>query len=89
MKRLNKNYYKGRYIIAFYDCDDETPLYTFDNIKEVCEFKKLEINIDSYNNIRIELYRALNKRNHSTRMLNGKPMFVYLIDMYEEDEIIF
>ena len=89
MKRNNKNYYKGRYIIAFYDHDDETPLHTFDNIKEICRFKQLEVNIDSYNNIRIELYRALNKRNHSTRMLNGKPMFVYLIDMLEEDEIIF
>ena len=85
----NIKYFKGKYIIVFFDWTDEWIEAMFNNIKEICEYKKLDINPKSYNLVKIELYRALKRPNQTTRMLNGKLMHVYLIDMTDENELEF
>jgi len=83
------NYYKGRYAIAFYAADDETFVDIFDNVVEICEYKKKKnITFNDINLIRVDIRRALDREDHSTRMLNGELMHVYLIDMLEDDELI-
>ena len=78
-------YFKGKYLIAFYNKEDTCLLHMFDNIKEICRYKNLEDSLKSYNLIKVELYRALKREDHFTRMLNGSLMRVYTIDMTNED----
>lgn len=72
-------YYKGQYCIIYYDEADEFCVGIFNNIWEICHYKKVEENAGNYNRIKTELYRALRRPGHETRMLNGKLMHVYLI----------
>ena len=83
---IDNPYYKGRYLIAFYGEDDDTLIDFFDNIREICKYKKLEMTLQNLNLIQVELYRALRRDDHSTNMLNGKKMHVYLIDLEDDDE---
>ena len=88
-----RKYYKDKYVIVFYDETDNFIVGMFDNIKQICEYKKMDITLKSYNLVKIELYRSLNKQNGSTRMLNGKKMYIHLMDKNfmdnddQEDEI--
>lgn len=77
-------WYKNRYIIAFYEDDDETHFQSFDNVWDICRYKNLEINERNIRNLRNELCFALKRESHRTKMLNGNLMRVYLIDMIEE-----
>lgn len=81
----NQRYFKGRYIIVFYDASDEEMLHMFDNIHDICKFRKLEYSPVTYNLIKIELYRALKRPDHRTTMLTGVKMHVYLVDILEEE----
>ena len=77
--------FKGRYLIAFYGYDDETPIVVFNNIKEIMEYRKEEVSQRNYTFLKVHLYKALKRENHVTRMLDGSPMRVYLIDMEDEE----
>ena len=79
-------YYKGRYLINFYDEDDEWEVRSFNNIKEICAYKKLEINLKNYTLIKVELYRALKRPTHKTRRLDGTLMHVHLIDLIDDED---
>lgn len=78
--------FKGRYLIVFYDKTDEVQMAMFDNIHEICKYKKLEATTNNYNLVKVELYRALRRPDHKTLMLTGELMRVYLIDTIDEDE---
>ena len=80
--------FKGRYVIVFYDATDEWQIAMFDNIHQICKYKKLDYTPASYNLVKIELYRALRRPGNRTTMLTGETMHVYLVDILEENESI-
>lgn len=77
--------FKGRYIITFYDLDDNI-VAVFNNIKEIAKYRGEEITQESYTQLKCYLYRALKRENHITRMLDGNLMQVYLIDALDDEE---
>lgn len=79
-------FFKGRYFIVFYAEDNDTFVEYFDNIKEICKYKQLELTPQNLNLVQVELYRALRRDDHSTKMLNGRKMYVYLIDVEDDDD---
>lgn len=74
-------YYKQTHIIAFYDSDDDTLLHIFNNVREIAKFKNQTISRQNINILNVELYRALKRASHSTRMLTGCVMKVHIIDI--------
>ena len=67
-----ERFFKGKYMFAFYDETDENFIRSFDNIKEICRYRNLEITQNNLTLISVEIYRALRREDHSTRMLDGK-----------------
>lgn len=86
LQNEDTKYFKGRYCIGFYDSTDETCVALFNNIWDICHYKKLEPIPKNYNLVKVELYRAQKRSDYSTRMLDGSLMHVYLIDIISEDE---
>lgn len=81
------SYYKGRYYIAFYQEDDwdETFYAGFNNVTEICKYLKWEVNTLNINKVHQALYKALYERDeHSTYLIDGIRLKVYLIDMIDE-----
>ena len=83
--KKSKKLYKDKYFIAFYDKNDERLLYTFDNVKEILNFQKKEINPYNIRLLNIELYRALKSDEHFITFLTGEVMRVYIITDKEEE----
>lgn len=81
LEKEKVNFYKNKYIIAFYDVTDEVLLYIFDNVREILEFQNKEITRQNVNLINVELYNALQRKDNLCRFLNGEFMRVYIIDM--------
>lgn len=77
------NLYKRRYYIVFYDSHDEYLVASFKNIQQVCVYKMGVVNECNINLTRVELCRALKRKNNATRMLDGSLMHVHLIDVEE------
>ena len=84
LKANRYKYYKGKYIIAFYDKDDEFLLYLFDSIKDIIRFQKKEINKQTVAYTNLLLYLALKKKNPKTKMLDGTVMTVRIIDILND-----
>lgn len=85
----NTKYYKKRYMITFYKCledGDEQFVASFDNIIELCQYKKLPITDQNLSTLKNDLYRVLKRCPSETRMLDGSLMRVYLIDMLRDDD---
>lgn len=78
--------YKGHCIIAFYDKTGENYLYCFNNVREILKFRGMPITRTNVNMINVILYRALKREGHTTNMLTGKPMSVWIIDDDDDDE---
>lgn len=78
--------YKKRYVIAFYKRDDDTLLYLFNNVEQVCRAAGLEVTYSNMHKISTSLYKSLRREDHHTRMLNGKLMCVHIIDVTDDDE---
>lgn len=81
-----ERYYKNKYIIAFYDAADEWLVVTFDNIPQICEYKRKELTPNNLNLISVEVSRAKSRLNGTTRMLTGELMHIHLINAYDDDE---
>ena len=81
-----ETFFKGKYMIVFYDENDEDLIISFNNIKEICKHRKLEVCQKNLTLISVELYRALRREDHITRFLDGRLMHVYLIDTREIEE---
>lgn len=77
-------YYKNRYVISFYEKDDDTLYKMFNNADEIInELGRVKTD-QLRRQINVELYRALKHRNNRTTML-GRTMFVHIIDISEDD----
>lgn len=81
-----REYYKGQYLIVFYDRTGEWLLHMFNNVRDLLAFQGREMTRHNILNADKLLMRALNKENHSTRMLDGTFMKVYVIDIDDEYE---
>lgn len=82
----NIRYYRGRYLIAFYDKTDELLLHVFNNVREILKFQKKKLTRKNINLINVELYRALKREGNFCKFLDGSSMRVYIIDMIEDYE---
>ena len=79
-------FYKGEYLIVFYDKTDTQLLYVFDNVREILRFQEKELSRQNINLINVELYRALKSKEHFTRFLTGEVLRVYIINRKDNDE---
>ena len=82
----NIRYYRGRYLIVFYDKTDELLLHVFNNVREILKFQKKKLTRKNINLINVELYRALKREGNFCKFLDGSSMRVYIIDMIEDYE---
>lgn len=82
---MTEQYYKGKYFLAFYEKDDETLKYIFDNVVDICKELGWKITRRNINTINVNLYRALRRANHQINIFRGKCYRVYLIDIDEEN----
>lgn len=80
-----KKFYKKRYLISFYDVNDENLLYFFDNVYQILKFQGKDINRKNANIIESQIYKSQNRKNHFCKFLNGQPMTCHLIDMLEDE----
>lgn len=78
--------YKGKYVLVFYEKDDDTLKYLFNNLREVCEKLGWEINRRNMNRIQVDIYRSLRRPNHQTNLFRRQCLKVYIVDITEEDE---
>ena len=78
--------YKGHCIIAFYDKTGEHYLHSFDNVRDILKFRKMPITRTDVNMMNVELYRALKRKGHTTNMLTGKQMSVWIIDEDDDED---
>lgn len=79
--------YKGHYLIAFYDKSGEDFIAVFNNIREILQYKKIEVSRDNVKLYAQYIYYAINNNNHNTRMLNGTAMTIWLVPDDESDDI--
>lgn len=82
-----RRYYKGKFFIVFYDKEDEVLEHIFDNVRDILKYQNREVNRKSVNKINVELYLALKRKGHFTRMLDGRLLRVYLVKIRRRDEI--
>lgn len=78
--------YKDRYVILFYERDDDTLKYMFDNVRQVCKELKWELNRRNLNIIQINITRSLRRKNHQTNLFRGQCLRVYIVDVCDESE---
>ena len=74
-------YYKGKFFIVFYDKSDENLKYMFNNAREILNFLGKECSRANINRINVEIYLALKREGHFTRMLRNELLRVYIIDL--------
>lgn len=80
--------YKTKYVLAFYEKDDDTLVFIANNCIEICKRLGWKVNKRNMNYIQVDIYRSLRRSNHQTNLFRGKCYKVYIIDMtedYEED----
>ena len=82
----NIRYYRGRYLIVFYDKTDELLLHVFNNVREILKFQKKKLTRKNINLINVELYRALKREGNFCKFLDGSSMRVYIVDMIDDYE---
>ena len=75
--------YKGKYFIVFYSTDEEELLYTFDNVREICQFQGKKPTRANINLINVEIYRGLKRKTRIVKFLTGKPMKINIYDTEE------
>lgn len=78
--------YKGKYVILFYEKDDDTLKYMFDNIRQICKELRWEINRKNMNYIQVDINRSLKRQNHQTNLFRGQCLKVYIVDIFDENE---
>ena len=81
---MKSGLYKSKYFIAFYSLDEEELLYTFDNVREICQFQGKKPTRANINLINVEIYRGLKRKNRLVKFLTGKPMKIYIYDTEEK-----
>lgn len=79
--------FKRKYIIVFYESDDDTFKYMFDNIREVCSFMGKKPTKQNLMRITADIVRSEKRWNHRTNLFRGQSLRVYLVDMINDNEI--
>lgn len=82
---MKREFYKGEYIICFYDKTDDELLHMFDNVRQILHFQKKEVTRQNVNQINVELCRALKGDTHFTKFLTGKVMTVHIIKVNRKE----
>lgn len=82
----NRELYRGRYIIAFYEKDDETIFNVFSNIYEILDYLGREHTRYNYQLIKNYLSKALISNSHEMRLFEHRYMKVYIIDNEKEKD---
>lgn len=80
---MKSGFYKSKYFIAFYSLDEEELLYTFDNVREICQFQGKKPTRANINLINVEIYRGLKRKTRIVKFLTGKSMKIYIYDTEE------
>ena len=80
---MKSGFYKSKYFIAFYSLDEEELLYTFDKVREICQFQGKKPTRANIHLINVEIYRGLKRKNRLVKFLTGKPMKIYIYDTEE------
>ena len=80
---MKSGFYKSKYFIAFYSFDEEELLYTFDNVREICQFQGKKPTRANINLINVEIYRGLKRKTRIVKFLTGKPMKINIYDTEE------
>ena len=80
---MKSGFYKRKYFIAFYSLDEEELLYTFDNVREICQFQGKKPTRRNINLINVEIYRGLKRKTRIVKFLTGKPMKINIYDTEE------
>ena len=80
---MHEKLYNNKYALAFYENDDETFLFMVNNIKELCDYLKMEPTHNTLNLLQVKVFRSLRRSNHVIRFNHGKRLHVYLIDITE------
>ena len=81
---MKSGFYKSKYFIAFYSLDEEELLYTFGNVREICQFQGKKPTRANINLINVEIYRGLKRKNRLVKFLTGEPMKIYIYDKEEK-----
>lgn len=82
---MKSGFYKSKYFIAFYSLDEEELLYTFDNVREICQFQGKAPTRANINLINVEIYRGLKRKTRLVKFLTGEPMKIYIYDTEENE----
>lgn len=84
MENQKESYYRGRYVIVFYEKDDDTFKFMFNNIRELCKYLGWELNKRNLNRLQVNIFRSLQRYNHQTNLFKGQCLKVYIVDITEE-----
>lgn len=84
-REKGRKYYKGKYFIAFYDYYSDQLYQTFNNVKEIVEYKGREMNKQNINEMNVLLGRVLMQK-EPTMFLDGKKCRVFIFDVEEEED---
>lgn len=77
--------YKGRYVVMFYEKDDDTLKYMFNNLTQVCRQLGWEVNRQNMNRIQVDIHRSLKRSNHQTNLFRKQCLKVYIVDVLDDD----
>lgn len=81
-------YYKSKYLITFYEMDDETYRFGFNNVKDILAWQGKPITKHNIIRTSVDIYRSVNDIHHYSTFLLGPshPLKIYLIDMFDEED---
>lgn len=79
------DFYKGHYILAFYDESDEYIRYVFDNCREIAQYIGRKTDRRTINELNVRIFRAI-KYDSIVRFINNEKLRVHIIDMEDENE---
>ena len=78
--------YKKRYVIAFYEKDDDTLKYLFNNVEQVCKAAGFEVNSHNMNKISVWLYDSLKRDDHRSKVFREQNLRVYILDVTDDED---
>lgn len=82
---MSDKLYKNRFLITFYEKDDDTLYNVYSNTREVTMDAGLPLTRENVIWISHKITRALRKKTHYTNIF-GRLMKVYLVDVIDEQD---
>ncbi len=81
----NRNLYKKKFTINFYDKTGEKFICSFNNVKEILKFQNKQITRKNIQVLNVEIYRSQKRKDNMCYFL-GFPAQLYLCNMLEDIE---